>query len=88
MYMRQWKWAEAEAEYRRALDLNPNDAAAHDGFSPTPAVVPWAYGGGAGVGPPRPRFLTLSELPGHTIGWTLFNAHRYDEGKYASSEMF
>ncbi|MGB6827450.1 MAG: winged helix-turn-helix domain-containing protein, partial [Terracidiphilus sp.] len=33
IYMREWNWTEAEAEYRRALDLNPNDAVAHDGLS-------------------------------------------------------
>src|SRR6266576_1083978 len=30
---RRWQWAEAEAEYRRALDLNPSDSAAHVGFA-------------------------------------------------------
>ena len=54
IYMRQWRWAEAEAEYRRALDLNPNDAAAHDGLSDW-LLCPWTYGGGPGVGPPCPR---------------------------------
>jgi TolB-like protein/DNA-binding winged helix-turn-helix (wHTH) protein/Flp pilus assembly protein TadD len=32
-HISQWHWAEAEAEYRRALDLNPNDAAAHLGLA-------------------------------------------------------
>ena len=77
MYMRQWKWAEAEAEYRRALDLNPNDAAAHDGFSDwllchgrMEEALAWAR---------RARDLDPLGTSGHTIGWTLFNAHRYDE---------
>ena len=77
MYIRQWKWAEAEAEYRRALDLNPNDAAAHDGFSDwllchgrTEEALAWAR---------RARDLDPLGPSGHTIGWTLFNAHRYDE---------
>jgi TolB-like protein/DNA-binding winged helix-turn-helix (wHTH) protein/tetratricopeptide (TPR) repeat protein len=77
MYMRQWKWAEAEAEYRRALDLNPNDAAAHDGFSDwllchgrMEEALAWAR---------RARDLDPLGPSGHTIGWTLFNAHRYDE---------
>ena len=76
-YMRQWKWAEAEAEYRRALDLNPNDAAAHDGFSDwllchgrMEEALAWAR---------RARDLDPLGTSGHTIGWTLFNAHRYDE---------
>ena len=77
MYMRQWKWAAAEAEYRRALDLNPNDAAAHDGFSDwllchgrMDEALAWAR---------RARDLDPLGTSGHTIGWTLFNARRYDE---------
>ena len=77
MYMRQWKWAAAEAEYRRALDLNPNDAAAHDGFSDwllchgrMEEALAWAR---------RARDLDPLGTSGHTIGWTLFNARRYDE---------
>ncbi len=77
MYMRQWKWAEAEAEYRRALDLNPNDAAAHDRFSDwllchgrMEEALAWAR---------RARDLDPLGPSGHTIGWTLLNAHRYNE---------
>jgi len=77
MYMRQWKWAEAEAEYRRALDLNPNDAAAHDGFSDwllchgrMEEALAWAR---------RARDLDPLGPSGHTIGFILLNAHRYDE---------
>jgi len=77
MYTRQWKWPEAEAEYRRALDLNPNDAAAHDGFSDwllchgrMDEALAWAR---------RARDLDPLGASGHTIAWTLFNAHRYDE---------
>jgi TolB-like protein/DNA-binding winged helix-turn-helix (wHTH) protein/Flp pilus assembly protein TadD len=77
IYMRQWKWAEAEAEYRRALDLNPNDAAAHDGLSDwllchgrMEEALAWAR---------RARDLDPLGPSGHTIGWTLLNAHRYDE---------
>jgi TolB-like protein/DNA-binding winged helix-turn-helix (wHTH) protein/Flp pilus assembly protein TadD len=77
MYMRQWKWAEAEAEYKRALDLNPNDAAAHDRFSDwllchgrMEEALAWAR---------RARDLDPLGTSGHTIAWTLLNAHRYDE---------
>ena len=77
MYMRRWKWAEAEAEYRRALDLNPNDAAAHEGFSDwllchgrLEEALAWAR---------RARDLDPLGTSGDTIGWTLFNSHRYDE---------
>jgi TolB-like protein/DNA-binding winged helix-turn-helix (wHTH) protein/tetratricopeptide (TPR) repeat protein len=77
IYMRQWKWAEAEAEYRRALDLNPNDAAAHDGLSDwllchgrKEEALAWAR---------RARELDPLGTSGHTIAWTLLNTHRYDE---------
>src|SRR5262249_54997900 len=33
VYQAQWRWSDAEAEYKRALDLKPNDAPAHVGFS-------------------------------------------------------
>ncbi|MFZ1014859.1 MAG: tetratricopeptide repeat protein [Terracidiphilus sp.] len=77
IYMREWNWAEAEAEYRRALDLNPNDAVAHDGLSDwllchgrMVEALAWAR---------RARDLDPLGNSGHAIGWTLFNAHRYDE---------
>jgi tetratricopeptide (TPR) repeat protein len=77
MYIKEWKWAEAEAEYRRALDLNPNDAAAHRGLSGwllcqgrTDEALAWAR---------RARELDPLGDAGGTIAWTLFNAHRYDE---------
>ncbi|MGC1297761.1 MAG: tetratricopeptide repeat protein [Alloacidobacterium sp.] len=77
MYMRQWKWAEAEAEYKRALDLNPNDAAAHDGFSDwlvchgrMEEALAWVR---------RARDLDPLGPSGHSIGFILLNAHHYDE---------
>ncbi len=77
IYMRQWKWAGAEAEYKHALDLSPNDAAAHDGFSDwllchgrMEEALAWAR---------RARDLDPLGPSGHSIGWTLLNAHRYDE---------
>ena len=77
IYMRQWKWAEAEAEYRRALDLNPNDAAAHEGLSD------WLLCHGrreeALACPRRARDLDPLGTSGQAIAWTLLNARRYDE---------
>jgi TolB-like protein/DNA-binding winged helix-turn-helix (wHTH) protein len=77
MYMRQWKWAEAEAEYRRALDLNPNDAAAHDGFSDwllchgrMEEALAWAR---------RASDFDPLGTSGHPVAWTLFNTHGYNE---------
>ena len=77
IYMRQWKWAEAEAEYRRALDLNPNDSAAYLGFSDwllcqgrMEEALAWAR---------RARDLDPLGPSGQTVAWTLLNARRYDE---------
>jgi Flp pilus assembly protein TadD len=33
VWQEQFCWADAEAEYRRALELNPNDADAHAGLA-------------------------------------------------------
>jgi hypothetical protein len=30
--MKGWQWRDTEAEYRRGLELNPNDAGAYRGF--------------------------------------------------------
>ncbi len=72
-----WHWHEAEAEYRRALDLSPNDAFAHGGFAlwlvcqgRTDEAVSWAQRG--------QRLDPLAE-PGTEVAWILFLSHRYDE---------
>jgi TolB-like protein/Tfp pilus assembly protein PilF len=73
----QWQWAEAEAEYRRALDLNPSDAIAQNGFAdwllcqgrPEEALA-WAQ---------RAREHDPLAVSGIKIGWILFHAHRYEE---------
>jgi TolB-like protein/DNA-binding winged helix-turn-helix (wHTH) protein/Tfp pilus assembly protein PilF len=74
---KQWQWAESEAEYRRALELNPNDAEAHTGLAMwllcqgrTEEAVAWAR---------RGRGLDPLSISGTTIGWILFQSHRYDE---------
>jgi TolB-like protein/Tfp pilus assembly protein PilF len=73
----QWQWAEAEAEYKRALELNPNSAAAHGGFARwllcqgrTEEALAWAQ---------RGRELDPFAVSGVNLGWILFQAHRYDE---------
>jgi Tfp pilus assembly protein PilF len=73
----QWQWAEAEAEFRRALDLNPNDAVAQNGFAdwllsqgrPEEALA-WAR---------RAREHDPLAVSGIKIGWILFQARRYEE---------
>ena len=73
----QWQWAEAEAEYKLALELSPNDAGAHIEYADwllcqgrTEDAVAWAK---------RAREHDPLAVPGARIAWILFHARRYDE---------
>jgi tetratricopeptide (TPR) repeat protein len=84
VYQKQWQWSDAEAEFKRALELNSNDAGAHVGYAKwllcqgrTDEALGWVQRareldplGGAG---------DLLGFPGITKGWILFHARRYDE---------
>src|SRR5690242_14693201 len=74
---RQWHWAEAKDEYKRALELKPNDAEAQAAFARwllvqgrTDEALAWAQ---------RGRELDPLAVSGVGIGWILFQSHRYDE---------
>jgi TolB-like protein/DNA-binding winged helix-turn-helix (wHTH) protein/Tfp pilus assembly protein PilF len=76
-YMSQWRWAEAEAEFTRALDLNPNDPRAHEGMSDRllgqgrfDEALAWAR---------RERELDPLGASGEPVGWVLFCARRYKD---------
>jgi TolB-like protein/Tfp pilus assembly protein PilF len=73
----QWHWAEAEAEYRSALDLSPNDAVAHWQYAlwllcqgRTDEAVSWAQ---------RGRQLDPLAVSGTSVAWILFQSHRFEE---------
>jgi TolB-like protein/Tfp pilus assembly protein PilF len=73
----QWHWADAEAEYRRALALNANSAPAHEGLALWLAcqgradeAVAWAE---------RGRELDPLAVSFEDFGWTLFQARHYDQ---------
>jgi pentatricopeptide repeat protein len=73
----EWHWSEAETEYRRALQLNPNGARAHAGFAlwlvcegRTEEAVQWIQRGEA---------LDPIEVSGANVAWILFQAHHFDE---------
>ena len=75
----QWHWSEAKAEYERALELRPNDAAAHAGMAKwllcqgrTAESLQWAE---------RGRELDPFAVSGTGIGWILFQSHRYEESQ-------
>ena len=74
---RQWQWAQAESEYKRALELNPSDASAQAGFADwllcqgrTDEALTWTQ---------RAREHDPLAVGGLTMGWILFQAHRYNE---------
>ena len=85
VYQKQWQWSDAEAEFKRALELNSNDAGAHVGYAKwllcqgrADEALAWVQRareldplGGAGITP----------LGGVAItnGFILFYARRYDE---------
>ena len=73
----EWHWAEAEAEYKLALQLSPNEALAYDKFAwwflcqgRTEEALSMAR---------RGRELDPLAVSGTTIGWILFQSHRYEE---------
>jgi TolB-like protein/Tfp pilus assembly protein PilF len=73
----QWQWAEAESEYRRALELNPSDVGAQLQLSH------WLLSQGrtweAVAMAQHARGHDPLAVPGSAIGWILFHARRYDE---------
>jgi TolB-like protein/Tfp pilus assembly protein PilF len=73
----QWQWTEAEAQYKAALELNPNDSGAHEGFASwllcngrTEEALEWAR---------RARELDPLGVPGADIATMLTRARHYDE---------
>ena len=85
VYQKQWQWSDAEAEFKRALELNSNDAGAHVGYAKwllcqgrTDEALAWVQRareldplGGAGITPLGGAAITN--------GFILFHARRYDE---------
>jgi pentatricopeptide repeat protein len=73
----EWHWTEAEAEYKRALELNPNHADAQASFAlwllcqgRSEEAVAWIQ---------RGRALDPFGISGDRVSWILFQAHRYDD---------
>jgi tetratricopeptide (TPR) repeat protein len=74
---KQFQWASAEAEYKQALALNPNNSPAHLEYAGwllshgrTDEALAWSR---------RARELDPLGYAGDTIGWILFHARRYDD---------
>jgi len=74
---KQFQWADAEAEYKQALALNPNNSTAHLDYAlwlmshgRVDEALAWSH---------RARELDPLGKTGDTIGWMLFQARRYDD---------
>jgi TolB-like protein/Flp pilus assembly protein TadD len=72
-----WQWTEAEAEYRRALELNASSPAAHSGLARwlvchghVEEALEWVR---------RGRALDPLAVSGTDVAWILFQARHYDE---------
>jgi TolB-like protein len=72
-----WQWTEAEAEYKRAVELDWSDAAAYNGLARwlisharTEEALTWVR---------RGRELDPFAVSGTDVAWVLFHARRYDE---------
>ena len=77
VYQQEWRWSDAEAEYKRALLLRPNDAVAHLGLARwlltqgrTEEAMEWSK---------QARELDPLSINGTSLAWILFSARRYDE---------
>ena len=74
---KQFQWADAEAEFKQALALNPNNSTAHLDYAlwlmshgRVDEALAWSH---------RARELDPLGKTGDTIGWMLFQARRYDD---------
>jgi TolB-like protein/Tfp pilus assembly protein PilF len=74
---KQFRWTDAEAEFKQALALNPNNSAAHLEYAEWLAshgrmdeALSWSR---------RARELDPLGDAGVSIGWILFHARRYDD---------
>ena len=75
-FRKQWKWTEAEEEYKRALELSPNSAAAHARFADW--LVSKGRAGEAVEWANHARELDPL-VPATNLAWILFQTRRYDE---------
>jgi TolB-like protein/Tfp pilus assembly protein PilF len=73
----EWHWTEAETEYMRAVELNPNNANAQAWFAMWLVCQGRAEEGVASIR--RARALDPVEVTGGNVAWILFQAHRYDD---------
>ncbi|SDE96359.1 tetratricopeptide repeat protein [Terriglobus roseus] len=73
----EWHWAEAQAEYKRALALNPNNAEAYQWFALW--LVCQGRADEAVTAIQHARALDPVGVSGGSVAWILFQARHYDE---------
>jgi TolB-like protein/DNA-binding winged helix-turn-helix (wHTH) protein/Flp pilus assembly protein TadD len=74
---KQWRWAEAEAEYRRALELNPNSSDAYSGLAMW--YLDQTHINEALSFSQHARELDRFGSTNWDTAWILFQARRYDD---------
>jgi len=82
---RRWQWSEAESEYKRAMELNPNDVAANRGFALW--LLCQGHSEEAVVWVRRARELDPLGAARSSVGYILFEARHYDEAVQVLREV-
>lgn len=73
-----WNWAEAEREYRRATELNPNYSIGHLWYGAFLMDMGRSREAIAEIGESQ-KLDPLSSLPGTFLGWSYFYNREYDK---------
>jgi len=74
-----WNWPEAEKEYRRAIELNPNYALAHQGYSFYLGMVRGRYPEAIAEAKKAQQVDPLSLYANANVGYAYLTARRYDD---------
>jgi TolB-like protein/DNA-binding winged helix-turn-helix (wHTH) protein/Tfp pilus assembly protein PilF len=81
-----WDWSDAEAEFRRAIELDPNCAIAHREYGGYLATI--GRSDQAIAEAKQGRDLDpVSQLANFYVAWTLISGHRYDEAIEQSQQV-
>jgi TolB-like protein/lipoprotein NlpI len=73
-----WAFSSAEREYKRALELNPNSPAVHEGYADYLRLT-GTMDGGVQEQQRAQELDPLSRIVADKLGWTFLDARRYDE---------
>ncbi len=82
-----WKWAESETEYRRAIELNPNNATAHYFYGFTMLMPVNRLDEALEQFRLALALDPLSEITRTNYALTLMAAHKYDEAREQFKEV-